>query len=936
MSIRTAAEIREGFLRFFESKGHTRVSSSPLVPQNDPTLLFTNAGMNQFKDVFTGREKRDYSRAASSQKCVRAGGKHNDLDNVGHTARHHTFFEMLGNFSFGDYFKKDAVAYAWEFITSPQWLGLPVDKLAVTIFQGEGNVPADTEAEEFWKAQGVRPERIFRLGKKDNFWAMGDTGPCGPCSEIHIFRGTETDRSFIDSHAKKFFVDNAIADSDSWMELWNLVFMQFEVKEKDGPLLPLPKPSIDTGAGLERLASVVQGVATNYDTDLLKAICSYAGELGGKKYGSGGPTDIAMRVIADHSRAAAFLIADGVLPSNEGRGSTLRSIMRRAIRYGSQHLGLTELFLFKTADKVIELMGAAYPELRDQRSLVIEACKNEETSFRKTLEKGLKMLHEEMAHLSKDARKTILGETVFYLYDTHGFPPDVTGQVARENGFEIDLDGFKAKQAEAKGSSEFKGQGEKISDVYFKVQQRVGDSAFKGYEGASAKGKLVALIRDGSEVQSAKAGETVELVFDATPFYGESGGQVGDTGRVHGGEAEAIIEDAQKPVHGLVVHSAKVKSGNFEVGKSYELEVDDARRTQIRANHSATHLLHRALKEILGEHVKQAGSVVAPDLLRFDFSHFAPVTPEELTKIERRVNRMIRENKDATTKELPIEEAKKTGAVSMFGEKYGARVRVVSVHPDSIEFCGGTHVHRSGDIGFFKNHQRGRRGRGRAPHHRPHRRGRRGVRRGDRGQRPRGRGAPQGQPARARGQGRGDHQAHEGARQGDRRAQQEARGRQERRPDGQDPRGEGREGAQHARGQRRRQGAPRSRRQAARQDPERHRGARRRKGGQGAPPRGRDAGPREEGLPRRQHGEGARQGRGRLRRRQARHGPGRRHGSEQARGRAEPRLRPRDRLTHGRAVRPRALRGAAPAPARAAPVCANDGARRPGEFETFW
>ncbi|MBS2026707.1 MAG: alanine--tRNA ligase [Deltaproteobacteria bacterium] len=702
MSIRTAAEIREGFLRFFESKGHTRVSSSPLVPQNDPTLLFTNAGMNQFKDVFTGREKRDYSRAASSQKCVRAGGKHNDLDNVGHTARHHTFFEMLGNFSFGDYFKKDAVAYAWEFITSPQWLGLPVDKLAVTIFQGEGNIPADTEAEEFWKAQGVRPERIFRLGKKDNFWAMGDTGPCGPCSEIHIFRGTETDRAFIDAHAKKFFVDNAIADSDSWMELWNLVFMQFEVKEKDGPLLPLPKPSIDTGAGLERLSSVVQGVATNYDTDLLKAICSYAGELGGKKYGAGGPADIAMRVIADHSRAAAFLIADGVLPSNEGRGSTLRSIMRRAIRYGSQHLGLTDLFLFKTADKVIELMGAAYPELRDQRSLIVEACKNEETSFRKTLEKGLKMLHEEMAHLSKDARKTILGETVFYLYDTHGFPPDVTGQVARENGFEIDLDGFKAKQAEAKGTSEFKGQGEKISDVYFKVQQRVGDSAFKGYEGPSAKGKLIALIRGGSEVQAAKAGETVELVFDATPFYGESGGQVGDTGRVHGGDAEAIVEDAQKPVHGLVVHSAKIKSGNFEVGKSYELEVDDTRRTQIRANHSATHLLHRALKEILGEHVKQAGSVVAPDLLRFDFSHFAPVTPEELAKIERRVNRMIRENKDATTKELPIEEAKKTGAVSMFGEKYGARVRVVSVHPDSIEFCGGTHVHRSGDIGFFK------------------------------------------------------------------------------------------------------------------------------------------------------------------------------------------------------------------------------------------
>jgi alanyl-tRNA synthetase len=705
-TIRTAAEIREAFLRFFESKGHTRVASSSLVPQNDPSLMFTNAGMNQFKDVFTGRETRSYVRATSSQKCVRAGGKHNDLDNVGHTARHHTFFEMLGNFSFGDYFKKDAVAFAWEFITSKQWLDIDPSRLAVTIFEGEGKIPADDEAAQFWKAQGVRPERIFRLGKKDNFWAMGDIGPCGPCSEIHIFRGKETDQAFIDDHAKRFFAGK-IEDSDSWMELWNLVFMQFEVKVKDGDYLPLPKPSIDTGAGLERLSAVVQNVKSNYDTDLLLAIVDFAGQLAKKKYGhTDSADDVAMRVIADHSRATAFLIADGVLPSNEGRGYVLRRIMRRAIRYGSK-LGLEELFLFKTAEKVTELMGAAYPELKEQRSLISEVARNEELSFRRTLSNGLKMLNEKMAELKKDEKKVIPGKTVFFMHDTHGFPPDVTEQVAHENGFTIDKAGYDAEAERVKREQDNAGgtgsDQKKIADIYFAVQKRVGDSRFLGYEShAAQQARVQAIIHEGAEVNQAGAGQVIEFVVEQSPFYGESGGQVGDTGSAKNANVELAIEDTQKPVGAMIVHRAQVKRGTLKVGDALDLQVDEQRRTKIRANHSATHMLHKALKEVLGEHVKQGGSVVAPEALRFDFTHFAPVSTDELQRIERRVNQMVRDNVEATTRELPIEEAKKTGAVSMFGEKYGARVRVVSVHPDSIEFCGGTHVGRSGDVGFFK------------------------------------------------------------------------------------------------------------------------------------------------------------------------------------------------------------------------------------------
>jgi alanyl-tRNA synthetase len=704
---RTAAEIREAFLSFFEKKQHTRVASSSLVPQNDPTILFTNAGMNQFKDVFTGRETRSYTRATTSQKCVRAGGKHNDLDNVGHTARHHTFFEMLGNFSFGDYFKKDAVAYAWEFITSKEWLGLEPSKLAVTIFAGEGKIPADTEAEAFWLAQGVRPERIFRLGKKDNFWSMGDVGPCGPCTEIHIFRGSETDLGFIDQHAKKFFaVPSEIADSDAWMELWNLVFMQFEVKVKDGDFLPLPKPSIDTGAGLERLASVVQGVKTNYDTDLLSAIVSYAGSLAGKTQEKSSADEvIAMRVIADHSRATAFLIADGVLPSNAGRGYVLRRIMRRAIRYGAK-LGLNEPFLFKTADKVIELMSAAYPELTEQRAFILKVARAEEESFRRTLANGLNLLNELIA-LRKDGKTVIPGERVFFLHDTHGFPPDVTAQVAAEHGFTIDHDGYEAEMKKQKDQGGKKAKGgsdqKKVEDVYFELHGKHGDSRFTGYETTVTQGaKVQALLVNGAVAESASEGDEVEFVTDASPFYGESGGQMGDAGTAKNEAATVDIADTQKPVHGLIVHKGVVRTGELKVGAVVELSVDEKRRDRVRANHSATHMLHQALKEVLGDHVKQAGSVVGPDLLRFDFSHFAPVTPAELKQIEQRVNQMVRDNRDAETKVLSIEEAKKTGAVSMFGEKYGAVVRVVSVHPDSLEFCGGTHVRRSGDVGLFK------------------------------------------------------------------------------------------------------------------------------------------------------------------------------------------------------------------------------------------
>jgi alanyl-tRNA synthetase len=695
----TASQIREAFLKYFEERGHRRVASSSLVPANDPTLLFTNAGMVQFKDVFTGREKRDSKRATTSQKCVRAGGKHNDLDNVGYTARHHTFFEMLGNFSFGDYFKADAIAYGWEFVTKV--LGLDTQRLAVTVFNGEGGTPWDEEAFELWAKQGVPRERIHKLGLKDNFWAMGDTGPCGPCSEIHYFQGGDIPCV---EEAQGNTCQGVACDCDRWLEIWNLVFMQFERKEKDSPLIPLPKPSIDTGAGLERIASVVQGKRSNYETDLFQNIIAKVSELCGKSYSQEGGAS--MRVVADHSRAAAFLISDGVQPSNEGRGYVLRRIMRRAIRHGTL-LGLNELFFFHVVDRVIDLMGDAYPELRESRTFVLEVCRHEETSFRQTLNRGLKLIEEELGKLQKSGGKKLSGDVVFLLHGTYGFPWDLTQIVARERGFDVDLQRFEELlKEEADKNDAFGTKDKAIGDVYLKLSEKLGPSEFLGYEGEGheGEGSIRAIIKGNSEVTQASQGDKVELVLDRTPFYGESGGQVGDTGRIvgHGGKAVAQVKDAQRPVPGLVVHSVEVTEGTFKVGDMVQAGVDNQRRKSIRANHSATHLLHKALKLVLGEHVKQAGSVVAPDYLRFDFSHFSPATPEQLEQVEDIVNGWIRDNAASETRIMKLDEAKKSGAVAMFGEKYGETVRVVTVHPESTELCGGTHVRRSGDIGLFK------------------------------------------------------------------------------------------------------------------------------------------------------------------------------------------------------------------------------------------
>jgi len=696
---RTGAEIREAFLRFFEERGHKRVKSSPLVPQNDPTLLFTNAGMVQFKDVFTGRESRDYKRAASSQKSVRAGGKHNDLENVGFTARHHTFFEMLGNFSFGDYFKKEAIAWAWEFVT--RTLGLPVDRLAVTVFRD------DDEAEELWRATGVRKERIFRLGEKDNFWAMGPTGPCGPCSEMHLYRlPGEASVGQIDAHAHRFFAENAVADSDSWMEIWNLVFMQFERKEPKGPLTPLPRPSIDTGAGLERVAAAVQNVASNYDTDLLQPLIQEAARISGKRYS---PTDAldargdsaSMRVVADHSRAASFLIADGVLPSNEGRGYVLRRILRRAIRH-AQRLSSDSTLYARVCGKVIDTMSDVYPELSDSRVRILETVQHETDAFLRTLDRGSAILAEEIRRAGKG--KQIPGEVAFKLYDTYGFPLDLTQVIAAESGCTVDEAGFEKLMEEQRARGSFAGSGEAaVGDVYKQLAGEVGDSEFLGYEQVASHGTLKSAVAGGQRVQRVAAGSEAELVFDRTPFYGESGGQLGDAGYVVGSSGRAQVLDTQKPVGGLVVHRVKMLEGAFEVGEKLELIVDKDRRAGLRANHSATHLLHRALREIFGEGAKQAGSVVAPDYLRFDYTSYQPLSEEQRMQIEVRVNQLIRENYAAETRVMDPESAMKSGAIAFFGDKYTqlSRVRVLQIGP-SVELCGGTHVARSGDIGFFK------------------------------------------------------------------------------------------------------------------------------------------------------------------------------------------------------------------------------------------
>jgi alanyl-tRNA synthetase len=696
MSSLTTSEIREAFLKFFESKGHRRVASASLVPTNDPTLLFTVAGMVQFKDLFTGREARDYSRAATAQKCVRAGGKHNDLENVGFTARHHTFFEMLGNFSFGDYFKADAITWAWEFVT--QVLKIPSERLSVTVFKGEEGIPADDEARELWEKAGVARHRIHALGLKDNFWAAGDTGPCGPCSEIYFY---------LPDHPVK--EDEKPGESDNWLEIWNLVFMQFERKTAGGTLLPLPKPSIDTGAGLERVASVVQRKASNYDIDLFAGVIGTIERLSKRPYGRSWSSgqDAAVRVIADHARTAAFLIADGVQPSNEGRGYVLRRIMRRAIRHGDQNLDLDELFLHEAVDAIITSMSEAYPELRERREFVLEVTRHEEEAFRRTLRAGRALLAKEVKRLEQAQSKTISGDIVWDLHQTFGFPWDLTEVMAKELGLAIDKQRFDTLRDEemTRGqAAESLGVDGAVADVHMKLAGKLTETSFLGYEGegVSGSGKVLAIIKGGAQVEIAKAPDTVELVLDQTPFYGESGGQVSDTGTMSAKGVRAEVLDVQKPVATLFMHTVKLTEGSIAVHDTLSLSVDTERRNLIRANHSATHLLHRALKIVLGETVNQKGSEVTPEHLRFDFSAYQSLSPEQTDRVEDLVNRWVRENKRAETKVMGLAEAKTAGAVALFGEKYGEKVRVVTVHPESTELCGGTHVSRSGDIGLFK------------------------------------------------------------------------------------------------------------------------------------------------------------------------------------------------------------------------------------------
>ncbi|MFO0594201.1 MAG: alanine--tRNA ligase [Myxococcaceae bacterium] len=686
----TAAQIREAFLSFFEQHQHRRVASSSLVPAGDPTLLFTNAGMVQFKDVFTGRETRDYKRATTTQKCVRAGGKHNDLDNVGFTARHHTFFEMLGNFSFGDYFKADAVKWAWDFVTSV--IKIPVERLSVTVFKGEDGIPADDEAAELWAKAGVPRHRIHRLGKADNFWAMGDTGACGPCSEIYVYL---PDGKVDEAHKP--------GESDHWLEIWNLVFMQFE-RKADGSLVNLPKPSIDTGAGLERVSAYVQGKKSNYDTDLFTPIIARVEKLSGRTYGGkwDSHSDAAMRVIADHARATAFLVADGVQPSNEGRGYVLRRIMRRAIRHGEQTLELENVFFDQCVDAVIDGMSTAYPELKEKRSFLLEVARHEEEAFRKTLKNGRRRFAQEVARLKAANTTVVSGDAAWDLHQTYGFPVDLTQIMAKEEQLTVDMKAYEEAKAKASTSGSLTNE-KATADAYMKLAGSFSETKFLGYEGTTGEGKVLALLNlKGEAITQAKAGDEVEFIVDQSPFYGESGGQVGDAGTAKGKGSKLVVTDVQKPAGGLLVHRAKLLEGTVSVNDVLTLEVDRARRQKIRANHSATHLLHKALKVVLGDTVNQKGSVVQPELLRFDFSHFNPMTPAEIDRVEDLVNGWVRDNQAAQTKLMGLSEARAAGAVALFGEKYGDRVRVVTVHSESTELCGGTHVERSGDIGFFK------------------------------------------------------------------------------------------------------------------------------------------------------------------------------------------------------------------------------------------
>ncbi|TGQ73089.1 MAG: alanine--tRNA ligase [Mesorhizobium sp.] len=686
-------EIRSTFLDYFRKEGHEVVASSPLVPRNDPTLMFTNAGMVQFKNVFTGLEKRSYSRATTAQKSVRAGGKHNDLDNVGYTARHLTFFEMLGNFSFGDYFKERAIELAWNLITRE--FGLKKDKLLVTVYH------TDDEAAGYWKKiAGFSDDRIIRIPTSDNFWAMGDTGPCGPCSEIFIDRG---------EHIWGGPPGSPEEDGDRFLEFWNLVFMQYEQVTKE-ERIDLPRPSIDTGMGLERMASILQGVESVFETDLFRHLIDAASSALG--HGPDKETVASFRVIADHLRSSSFLVADGVLPSNEGRGYVLRRIMRRAMRH-AQLLGAKEPLMWKLVPALVREMGQAYPELVRGEQLISETLKLEETRFRKTLVRGLGLLSEATETLH--GGDMLDGETAFKLYDTYGFPLDLTQDALRQRSISVDLAGFTnaMERQKAEARKHWAGSGEAATEtVWFAVREKTGATEFLGYETEQAEGLVQALIKDGKTVDSAGMGDTVAVVVNQTPFYGESGGQMGDTGVISGEGFSIEISDTQKKADGLFVHLGKVASGTVKPGAPVELKVDHYRRTRLRANHSATHLIHEALREVLGTHVAQKGSLVAPERLRFDISHNKPISAEELEEVERMANEIVVQNSPVATRLMSVDDAIAEGAMALFGEKYGDEVRVVSMgtglhgakanRPYSVELCGGTHVRSTGDIGLVR------------------------------------------------------------------------------------------------------------------------------------------------------------------------------------------------------------------------------------------
>lgn len=684
----TGTEIRARFLQYFADRGHTIVPSSGILPKNDPTLMFANAGMNQFKDCFLGLEDRGYYRAASSQKCVRAGGKHNDLENVGRTARHHTFFEMLGNFSFGDYFKKEAIAYAWEFLTKE--LKLDTSRLYVTVYTD------DDEAADIWHIQeGIPRERIFRFGEKDNFWSMGDTGPCGPCSEIFYDQGPEVGCGLPECAVG--------CDCDRYMEIWNNVFMQFN-RSADGTLTPLPKPSVDTGMGLERVTAVMQGVSSNYDIDILQGIIRHIERLTGKLYGTDEKDNISMRVIADHARAVTFLICDGALPSNEGRGYVLRRIMRRAARHAKM-LGCAEPMLYHMVDAVREVMGDAYPELQEREEYIKKVVLGEEQRFIETLDRGLAILNDEVAALRSAGRNIIPGDVLFKLYDTYGFPTDLTADIVESEGFTIDETGFELsmERQRAQAREHWKGSGEEgIAQIYKELHNNGVRGLFVGYDEMSTYAPVLAIIRDSVSVESASAGDSVAVITERTPFYGDSGGQKGDCGTLSTGNAHLDVVTASRPFVDMIVHHAVVTEGVIKVGDAADLKVSRRERDATCRNHTATHLLQSALRQVLGDHVKQAGSLVSQGRLRFDFTHFSAVTDEELRRIETIVNTFVITNDPVVTREMNVSEAIEAGATALFDEKYGDSVRVVRVGEISMELCGGTHVRAAGDIGLFK------------------------------------------------------------------------------------------------------------------------------------------------------------------------------------------------------------------------------------------